>query len=293
MKDKKVFLLFIVGVLFVLVGVFAGRSSNESIIKKSEPISEITQLPVSNPSILGRKESSEVLITKVLDGDTVETSLGEKIRYIGINAPENGEPFSNEATKLNQNMVLGKGVRLELDVQAKDRYGRTLAYVFVGNTFVNLEIVKKGLAVVETIQPNVKYQDKIVKAQKEARENHLGLWHVSSNNCIKIVSINADAKGNDNQNKNGEWAEISSSCSKSISMDGWSLKDSSASNKYQFKNFSLDTGKSVTLYSGCGQDSEDKLYWKCPEEKYAIWNNAGDHAFLYNEKGELVSDYQY
>jgi hypothetical protein len=76
-------------------------------------------------------------------------------------------------------------------------------------------------------------------------------------------------------------------------MQGWLLKDSSASNKYQFGSFTLEGAKSVILYSGCGADSQDKLYWHCPEGNYAIWNNNGDYAFLYDAGGNLAAEYQY
>ena len=76
-------------------------------------------------------------------------------------------------------------------------------------------------------------------------------------------------------------------------MDKWLIKDSSASNEYRFKNFSLNANSTVDLYSGCGQDSQAKLYWSCPELKYAIWNNTSDHAYLYAGTGELISDFQY
>lgn len=285
MRNRKILWPFIIGVLFILVGYYSLSDPDKH---RESP-----------------EASEEVAIDRVLDGDTIITKDGERIRYLDINAPEKGQPFSSESTAFNRILVLEKTVRLEFDVQTKDRYGRTLAYVFIGDTLINLQMIKKGLAVSETIQPNVKYQDKIVEAQKNARENCLGIWKglcnkeekevlgEESKSCIIIFSINADAPGNDNQNKNGEWIEIKNTCSELVSLDKWLLKDSSASNRYQFKNFSLDAGRDVLLYSGCGQDSEDKLYWQCPEGKYAIWNNAGDHAFLYNEKGELVSDYQY
>lgn len=305
MKDKKIFAFLLAGALLI----FAGFVSKEiSVVSKNKEESALKAFLFKDDSkTLGSNSNSiaEVFISKVLDGDTIETSSGARIRYIGINAPEKGEKFSSLATELNKELVLNKKIRLEFDVQAKDRYGRTLAYVFIDNIFVNQEMVKKGLAVTETIQPNVKYQNEIVNAQKEAREKCLGIWKAlcdqsasktsgsSLNNCIKIISIHADAPDNDNQNKNGEWVEIKNTCSELILLDKWVLKDSSSSNKYQFKNFSLGSEKLVLLYSGCGQDSSDKLYWQCPEGKYAIWNNAGDHAFLYNGKGELVSDYQY
>ena len=68
-------------------------------------------------------------------------------------------------------------VRLEYDISRKDRYGRTLAYVYLkDSTFINAEMVKHGYAMVMTVPPNVKYADLFLKLQKEARENNRGLW---------------------------------------------------------------------------------------------------------------------
>lgn len=303
MKYRVPILLFFLGIFLIFSGFFSKEALNNRISDKS--ISSLNKPKISTtPGSGEHKESSlikeEVLIARVLDGDTIETSKGERIRYLGINAPETGQPFSSDATLANKTLVLGKKASLEFDIQTKDRYGRTLSYVFAGNTFVNLEMIKKGLAVSEILQPNVKYQDEILKAQKDARNSCLGIWknlcsnkdNVSSG-CIKILTIKADAPGNDNQNKNGEWIEIGNTCSYSVSLSGWLLKDSSASNKYQFREFAINAKGKVDLYSGCGQDLAEKLYWQCPEKKYAVWNNSGDHAFLYNDKGEMISDYQY
>ncbi len=237
-------------------------------------------------------------VIRILDGDTIEIEGGERVRYLGINAPESGQPFSTEATRENERLVAGRTVSLEFDVQTQDRYQRLLAYVWVGDVLVNEEIVQNGYAVSETIQPNVKYQDIILKAQQEARSACRGLWagFCSPNketSCLKIININADAPGNDNENKNGEWIEIKNSCSQAISMKNWLLKDSSASNKYEFGDFTLEGFKGVIIYSGCGSDTQEKLYWQCPEGQYAIWNNNGDHAFLYDSSGNLISEYQY
>lgn len=250
---------------------------------------------VESPSINSTRSAK---VSRVLDGDTIEIEGGERVRYLGINAPESGQPFSTEATRENERLVAGRVVNLEFDVQTQDRYQRLLAYVWVGNKLVNEEIVRNGYAVSETIQPNVKYQDLILEAQQEAREHCRGLWaglcyQDSKSSCIKIVNINADAPGNDNYNKNGEWIEIKNTCLQAISMKGWLLKDSSASNKYEFKDFTLEGSRSVILYSGCGTNTQDKLYWQCPEGKYAVWNNTGDHAFLYDASGNLITEYQY
>jgi micrococcal nuclease len=79
------------------------------------------------------------------------------------------------------NLLKGKRVKLEFDVDSLDQYGRTLAYVYLENgTFVNSELIKNGYAMVMTVPPNVKFADKFVKLQQEARENNRGLWNISN-----------------------------------------------------------------------------------------------------------------
>ena len=124
-------------------------------------------------------------VIRVVDGDTIHVRIGarvEKVRYIGVNTPEvhhprkGEEPGGREAEEVNRRLVEGKTVRLELDVQERDRYGRLLAYVWVGDVMVNAELVRLGYAQVMTIPPNVRYQEIFVKLQREAREAGRGLW---------------------------------------------------------------------------------------------------------------------
>ncbi len=123
-------------------------------------------------------------VQRVIDGDTILISSGETLRYIGINTPETVDPrkpveyFGKEAAEFNQKLVEKKKVRLELDVQERDKYGRLLAYVYLEDgTFVNAELVKNGSARVATYPPNVKYQDLFLKLERSARENNRGLWN--------------------------------------------------------------------------------------------------------------------
>jgi len=125
-------------------------------------------------------------VVSVVDGDTIKVRIGdrtESVRYIGINTPElrhptrGEEPGAREATHANRKLVEGQTVRLELDVQERDRYGRLLAYVYVGEMMVNEEMVAQGYAQVMTIPPNVRCQERFLKGQREARLLQLGLWH--------------------------------------------------------------------------------------------------------------------
>ena len=121
-------------------------------------------------------------VKRVVDGDTIVLSNGERVRYIGIDTPETKHPskpvqyFGKEASAYNKLLVEHKMVRLEFDVEKTDRYGRLLAYVYVGDTFVNAKLVEEGYAQVYTFPPNVKHQDLFLKLQREARENNRGLW---------------------------------------------------------------------------------------------------------------------
>jgi micrococcal nuclease len=128
-------------------------------------------------------KEKEYLVSKVIDGDTIQLESGETVRYLGIDAPElyrkkEGGPefFAREAMRYNKKIVYLKKVRLEFDVERKDQYGRLLAYVFVKNLFVNAELVKLGYAKAMVKPPNLKYRDVLVASQQKAMEQEKGLW---------------------------------------------------------------------------------------------------------------------
>ena len=117
-------------------------------------------------------------VVKVIDGDTVKLENGEKVRYIGIDAPElkTNECFAQEAKRENEKLVEGKIIKLKKDVSEKDSYGRLLRYVWKDNLFINLYLVKNGFAVSSTYPPDLAYADLINQAEKKAKEERKGLW---------------------------------------------------------------------------------------------------------------------
>ena len=129
-------------------------------------------------------------VVRVVDGDTIHVRVGarlEKVRYIGVNTPEIPHPRARgwreggaRAREVNRRLVAGRDVRLELDTARRDGYGRLLAYVRVERArkrvMANAEMVRLGYAQVMTIPPNVKYQRRFLKLQREAREARRGLW---------------------------------------------------------------------------------------------------------------------
>ncbi len=121
--------------------------------------------------------------SKVIDGDTIELDNGERVRYIGIDTPEfranqEPDPYAQEAYEANYNLVDGKEVYLEFDVQERDRYGRILAYTYVDDLFVNAWLIENGYAQIMTIPPNVAYKDLLLELQTKTREENRGIWEI-------------------------------------------------------------------------------------------------------------------
>lgn len=119
----------------------------------------------------------------VVDGDTVVLNDGRKVRYIGINAPElahdgpPAEPFAEEARHFNAALVYRKDVRLEMDKESTDQYGRTLAYVFLRDgTFVNAAMLSSGHAYLLYHAQNQKHDQLLLKSQRAAMLAKKGFW---------------------------------------------------------------------------------------------------------------------
>ncbi|MBU0502817.1 MAG: thermonuclease family protein [Candidatus Omnitrophota bacterium] len=143
-----------------------------------------------------KSDYNNILVTRAVDGDTLKLENGERVRLIGIDTPEMHDSskllrdsrrshqdaeqikkLGRRSYEFTRNLVQGRNVRLEFDVERKDKYGRLLAYVYLPDgTFVNAEIVKQGFASLMTISPNVKYADIFRQLYQEARENNRGLW---------------------------------------------------------------------------------------------------------------------
>lgn len=148
-------------------------------------------LPVSGCALLDNgddgdattpaSESRVVTVTRITDGDTFRAGA-ERIRLIGVDTPEVSfgvECYGREATAALERLIpVGTEVRLVGDVEATDRYDRTLAYVYrrSDGLFVNLRLAEDGVAQPLTIPPNVAHEDDFAQAAAHAREAGRGLW---------------------------------------------------------------------------------------------------------------------
>ena len=154
-------------------------------------------LPLHSQDLLNLETGT---VLRIVDGDTLKINYKgqeESIRLIGIDTPESRSnkkamrdaerskediktiiAMGKQATAFTKSRVKsGDTIRIEFDVQVRDKYRRLLGYVYLSDgRMLNEEIVKAGYANVMTYPPNVKYQERFLKAYREARENKQGLW---------------------------------------------------------------------------------------------------------------------
>ncbi|HEX6262090.1 MAG TPA: thermonuclease family protein [Actinomycetota bacterium] len=130
-------------------------------------------------------EDDLVPVVRVVDGDTIWVAPEQRVRLIGIDTPEvdwyggRAECYGEEAGLFMQGLLEGERVRLEYDQEPRDRYGRTLAYVYLEDgRMVNLLLVRRGYATVSIFEPNDRHEAGLRAAEREARGVGSGLWSI-------------------------------------------------------------------------------------------------------------------
>lgn len=143
------------------------------------PPVELRQPPLPNVT-------SVAIVTAVIDGDTIDVRIGSstavtRVRYIGIDTPEpyrEGIPEcgSLEATERNSTLVSGQLVTIVSGAEPYDKYDRLLAYVYVGDVFVNETLLSEGWADLMLIAPNTNYRNQFTLARNQAKTARVGMW---------------------------------------------------------------------------------------------------------------------
>lgn len=165
---------------FVLVPLELLKSLKE-LAKGSQYEDEVRKVLDSREAIENHditKLPKTAVVKKVIDGDTVELFNGLILRYVGITAPETGEPFEKESTEANRKLVEGKEIKLEYDNYTSDKFGRILAYPIVNGINISIELVSKGMAELVIYQKRKPFihQVQLLEAQEQAKKQKLGIW---------------------------------------------------------------------------------------------------------------------
>jgi micrococcal nuclease len=200
------------GGFLVLVLLFGGISN--AVSRHAEPTPG--EGPFSTSHGVGLMDhDATVEVRRVVDGDTIDISPSvegrSRVRLIGMDTPEvhfTTQPYGKEASAFAKRELDGKEVGLELDVQKIDPYGRLLAYVYLpdGRMF-NEVLLEEGYAQVATFPPNVKYQERFLEAQREARGANRGLWGLTAGELCQQTDrgngIGGGCSGSESQSADG------------------------------------------------------------------------------------------
>ncbi len=180
------FILFFLGLGFLWFGLKPGVD----LLPTPTPLLSLGTNPTATSSATQGIEGEQVLVTEVIDGDTIKVLYqgSEKtVRLVGMDTPETVDPrrpvgcFGKEASNETKKLLSGHNVILQKDVSDTDKFGRLLRYIYLpldnGQTlFVNDYLVRSGFAKVYTYPPDVKFNEQFKRAETEARESKRGLW---------------------------------------------------------------------------------------------------------------------
>lgn len=248
-------------------------------------------------------KTEKATVVRIIDGDTIKIKLSandkeETCRLIGVNTPESTtrtEYFGKEASEYTKKQLTGKTVYIQKDVSDRDRYGRILRYVWLSQPtseseseiktkLYNSRIISYGYGQVMTVPPDIKYQSIFLKLQDTARKSKVGLWK-------PVTSTTTPSKGDiiiKSVDLIKEIVIIKNAIKKDINLTDWRLVSTKGNQTYKFKSgYIVKAGAEVQIISGPKAigNGKTKLLWT----KSYIWNNDGDTAELYNNKGALIS----
>lgn len=185
-------------IVLLLFGLIASSCQASTVERPESSTSALT-----NPTLTtGTRTTSSTILTvadvvvqvaSVTDGDTIRVLMpdgtNEPVRLIGIDAPENGSVLDQEATSHLEELVLGEDVRMVVDVSDRDRFGRLLRYIYVGDLFINEEMVRLGLAIAKRYEPDTAMAVILEAAQGGAEQAALGLFSPAATTTAATTTV--------------------------------------------------------------------------------------------------------
>lgn len=245
------------------------------------------------------------MVKRVIDGVTIEVeSDGElvQVRYIGVALPDVvGSVAYTAATRANQRLVEGKWVTLIKERSDVNQQGQWVRYVLVEGLFVNHELIRQGFAEANSYPPDISCDVFLFEAQRLAQAAELGIWALAAiptrtmiptvppaatTGDVRVVYINP--KGDGWQDPD-EFAEIRNLSAFPVQLSGWTLSDEKG-HKFTFPELLLISGGYCRIYTNQYVPQTCGLSFNSLS---AIWDDAGDCAYLRDLQGNLVSQFCY
>lgn len=228
--------------------------------------------------------SERACVVRVIDGDTIVVTnfMGgqekETVRLLGINTPEKGEKYYNEAKEFLENKIFNKTIILEFGKERTDKYGRLLAYVYFENQNINEGLIEKGFANPYFPSGKDNYYDEFFqdwgRCVQELKENLCKSSEDICRNCIILKKFDYE----------NEIIVFENLCKFNCDLSNWKIKDEGRK-VFIFEDFVLEKQSEVRVISSQGESTKEKLFWS--GEDY-IWTDSGDTLFLRDSKEGLV-----
>lgn len=194
----------------------------------------------------------QVHVDRIIDGDTIESNK-TSIRLLGINSPERGELYYEEAKEFLEQEILNKTVGLKYGKERYDKYDRILAYIFLDNTNINLKIIENGFANIYFPSGKDKYYQEFQNAWEDCIDKNINLCEASQHVCAHCISINVNS--------------IINNCNFQCNILGWKIKTE---------------GRDVFVFSEEILESREELGFELE------LTETGDTLFLRDAEGKLV-----
>jgi micrococcal nuclease len=249
------------------------------------PTAQAVQAPIS---CIRQQEPQTAKVVEVVDGDTIRVEMNGNVypvRYIGIDTPESTnqtEPFGKEASQKNSELVSGQNITMYRDVSETDQFDRLLRFVFVGDKFINLELVKQGYARAFRYPPDTSCATVFQQAQDEASAIGVGMFMAQA---TFAASSPAETMAITFVNKDAEYVDIKNISSQPIDLAGWRLDSEKGSQSCTLSG-TIQPGATLRVWAKSG------VGFSCGYSKN-IWNNSeSDPAVLYNPQNIEIDRYE-
>jgi len=216
-------------------------------------------------------------VKRVIDGDTIVLEDNIHVRLLGINSPEKNEKYYLEAKNFLNELVLNKKIRIEFGKEKKDRYKRTLAYLYYNNENINKALIEKGLA--NPYFPSGKdiHYKEFNYAWDNCIKNKINLCEFSEEKCANCILLKE-------LNYKTQEVEFYNQCNFNCDLSRWKIKDEGRNNII-FPEFILNSKSNVKIIVGNETNNNEELFWK---GKNYIWTKTGDTLFLRDKNGKLI-----
>lgn len=198
----------------------------------------------------------QVHVDRIIDGDTIESN-STSIRLLGINTPERGEYFYEEAKEFLEQEILNKTVNLKYGKERYDKYQRVLAYIFLDNTNINLLLVENGLANIYFPSGKDQYYNQFIEAWEDCINNNVNLCEASQHICAQCISINKN--------------NIINNCNFQCNISNWKIKTEGRDNII-FQKEILESQEEISFELEL-TETGDTLFLRDTKGRLVVWES--------------------